>query len=80
MGLAARSLLAQVAAGQTVSGALLAELAQEVLGQRAVALAQEILAGGPHRLRAAIELAALVLAEETDGMSEGGEREEKAGG
>ena len=60
----ARRLLGDVAAGRTVSGQLLAELADSVLGLRTVVLAQEILTGGPHRLRAAIELAALLLAAE----------------
>lgn len=52
-------------------GQLLAELAASVLEQRSIVLAQEILGGGAHRLRAAIELAALLLADQaTEGATE----------
>jgi hypothetical protein len=67
----ARRLLGEIAAGRTVPGKLLAELAACVLEQRPIVLAQEVRAGGPHRLRAAIELAALLLTVEAAPVQEG---------
>ena len=58
----ARELLETAAAGDAARVAELAqELARAVLAVPAVALATRALAGGPHAVAAAIELAALVL-------------------
>jgi len=57
----ARAVIAAIANG-AVGSDLLAALADAVLDVDAVRLALEVRAGGPHALRRAIELAALVLA------------------
>ena len=58
---AARAVLQAAMEGKDVSAPALA-LAESILAGRTVQLAREVAEGGPHAVRAAIELAGIVLA------------------
>jgi hypothetical protein len=60
----ARELLSRVARGAAVLEAELDELASMVLGHEFVQLVMQVREPGPHRLRRALELAALLVAPE----------------
>jgi hypothetical protein len=57
----AERLIRAVAAGETPSGALIEAVALLVLGREDVALARRALAGGEHGVRAAVQLAGMLL-------------------
>ena len=59
----ARAVLTLTAAGTPVPEVLVDELARSVLCSAVVELARQVEDGGPHRLRRAVDLAELVLAE-----------------
>jgi hypothetical protein len=64
----ARLLLTLTAQGAPIPAALLDQLAAVVLDQEIVRLALEVRAGGPHRLRRALELAAALCTRATEGQ------------